>query len=90
VFDYQPKGYDGYDEINLLKVDMQHFASIFLYNEDLYISKNSTAADPDPARCPSAVDLHAVSQDRTRLLCRAALQMQFSVVDKSRKKLIQI
>jgi hypothetical protein len=27
---------------------MQHFASIFLYNEDLYISKNSTAADPDP------------------------------------------
>jgi hypothetical protein len=27
---------------------MQHFASIFLYNEDLYIGKNSTAADPDP------------------------------------------
>jgi hypothetical protein len=89
VFHHQPEGYDDNDEIILPKVDMQHFASIFLYNEDLYISKNSTAADPDPARCPSAVDLRAVCQVVARHLCRAELQtMQFSVVDKSRKKLI--
>jgi hypothetical protein len=68
--------------------EMQHFPSYISLQWGFIHRQNSTAA----LRILSAFftrNLCAVSQGITRLLCRAALQMGFSVVDKSRKKLVQ-
>jgi hypothetical protein len=69
---------------------MQHFTSYISFTMRVYTSANSTAANPDPAHCPSAIDLHAVCQAVSRHLCRAVLRMIISAVDKIRKELIQI
>jgi hypothetical protein len=63
---------------------MQYFTSYISLQWGFVHQQNSTATDPDPARnCPSAVDLRAVCQVVSRHLCRAVMQLQFSVVDKS-------
>jgi hypothetical protein len=53
---------------------------LYFFTMRVVHQQNSTAADPDPARnCPSAVDLRAVCQAVSRHLCKAVLQLQFSV-----------
>jgi hypothetical protein len=81
--------YDGNAEISMPGSICSTSRVIFLYNEGSYISKQYSSKSGSNA-CSSSVYSPAVCQAISRHLCGAALQMMFSVVEKSRKELIQI